>query len=118
VGIAVRLVVRGQVGWLLWTSRNAPLHVVGQGGDSQRLAGVGIELQQPIPGANQVVTVLEGRYPDLGELLECQLNKALRKLKPSVAIASCVGASLRQIAAARAIAWFSMVNDSITIGPS
>jgi hypothetical protein len=34
-----------------------------------------------------------------------------------VAIASCVGARERQIAAARAIAWFSIVNDSMTIAP-
>jgi parallel beta-helix repeat protein len=41
-----------------------------------------------------------------------------RTRRPStVAIASCVGASLRQIAAARAIAWFSMVKDSMTSGP-
>src|SRR2546427_8837157 len=32
-------------------------------------------------------------------------------------MASCVGASGRQIAAARAIAWFSTVKDSITSGP-
>ena len=44
-------------------------------------------------------------------------NRRRRKRSPSVASASCVGAKERQIAAARAIDFTLLVNDSITIGP-
>jgi len=76
--------------------------------------------EEALRGLPDFVEVAPGKTAGLVRSPQARgcVNSVLRKVKPSVAIASCVGANGRQIAAALAIAWFSMVNDSITIGPS
>ena len=70
-----------------------------------------------------VLNLISCRHPESPRRLNrftgsCQRNCACKNASPSSARASCVSASGRQMAAARAMVWLSGVNDSMTMAPS